>query len=232
MSKPDKPLKARAYGSIPHLPGSKRGTGDHGVNDGQAAICTTKSRPGDTIIVQQKVDGSCTSVARIDGELMALQRKGYPARTSPFKQHHLFADWVDENRGLFAGLNEGERLVGEWIAQAHGTIYPAESFGTPWVVFDLMRDAERATHGELQGRFGLAFDGPTTIHIGPPVSVEEAMRQLGVWWHESQIEGIVYRVEREGRVDFLAKWVKPDYVPGRYLPEVSGEPEVWNWRPE
>jgi len=29
------------------------------------------------------------------------------------------------------------------------------------------------------------------------------------------IEGLVYRVERKGKVDFLAKWVRPDKV-GRY----------------
>ena len=44
-------------------------------------------------------------------------------------------------------------------------------------------------------------------------------------------EGVVYRVERKGDVDFLAKWVRPDKVDGKYLPEMSGEPAVWNWRP-
>ena len=45
------------------------------------------------------------------------------------------------------------------------------------------------------------------------------------------IEGIVYRVERLGKVDFLAKWVRPDKADGCYLPSESGQSEIWNWRP-
>jgi len=41
----------------------------------------------------------------------------------------------------------------------------------------------------------------------------------------------VYRVERKGKVEFLAKYVLPDKVDGRYFPEISGQPEVWNWQP-
>lgn len=43
-------------------------------------------------------------------------------------------------------------------------------------------------------------------------------------------EGVVYRVERHGKVDFLCKWVRPDKVDGKYLPEISGKPPVWNWK--
>jgi len=40
------------------------------------------------------------------------------------------------------------------------------------------------------------------------------------------------RVERNAKVDFLTKWVRPDKEDGRYLPDVSGQRAVWNWRPE
>jgi hypothetical protein len=33
-------------------------------------------------------------------------------------------------------------------------------------------------------------------------------------------------------VDFLAKYVRPDKVDGSLLPENTGQPAVWNWRPE
>jgi hypothetical protein len=49
------------------------------------------------------------------------------------------------------------------------------------------------------------------------------------------VEGAVWRVERrEGsgtRVDFLAKYVRPDKVDGSLLPENTGRAAVWNWRP-
>ncbi len=29
----------------------------------------------------------------------------------------------------------------------------------------------------------------------------------------------------------FSKWVRPDKVDGKYLPEISGKDAVWNWRP-
>jgi hypothetical protein len=46
-----------------------------------------------------------------------------------------------------------------------------------------------------------------------------------------EIEGVVYRVERYGLVDFLAKYVRPDKVDGKHLETVTGAGPVWNWRP-
>lgn len=42
-------------------------------------------------------------------------------------------------------------------------------------------------------------------------------------------EGLVYRVERRNKVDFLAKYVRPDFTPGIFLPNISGLPEVYNY---
>ena len=33
------------------------------------------------------------------------------------------------------------------------------------------------------------------------------------------------------KVDFLAKYVRPEKVDGAYLPEMSGQTAIWNWRP-
>jgi len=90
------------------------------------------------------------------------------------------------------------------------------------------------------GRFVL----PALLNEGAPISVEYAMTLLGVYgFHGAmeQVEGAVWRVERDvptgirGEkkriVDFLCKYVRPDKVDGKYLPNISGEPEVWNrWK--
>lgn len=41
----------------------------------------------------------------------------------------------------------------------------------------------------------------------------------------------MYRLERKGKVEFLAKFVRADFSPGHLLPEISGGDAVWNWRP-
>jgi hypothetical protein len=146
MEKNIKPLGRKAYGSIPHLPFSRLGEGDHHIEIGQAEIATKKARDkNDLIIVQEKLDGSNCSVAKVDGQILALGRSGYLAETSPYEQHRLFAKWVKSNEQRFAKLlNEKERVCGEWLAQAHGTIYKLSH--EAFVPFDLITGNERTIY--------------------------------------------------------------------------------------
>lgn len=237
--KPEKPLGHKAYGSIPHLIGSRRGPGDIGANKGQHRICTEKARDKhDVIIVQEKLDGSCVSVAKINGEVVPLIRAGYPAKGSNYKQHHLFHDWVWKNIDRFQHLLcDGERVVGEWLAQAHGTVY--ELPHEPFVIFDIMHGHERLTADSVHDRCiqtETGFITPWRLHEGGPVSIETIMEKLGSYGgHGAQdiAEGAVWRVERQGKVDFLSKYVRPQKGPdGKYLESVTGGEPVWNWQPQ
>lgn len=225
-----KPLGGKAYGSIPHLPGSRLGPGDHHCHPGQESLCFSRRRRKDDVVwVEEKLDGSCVSAARLaDGSLVALGRAGYLAQTSPHEQHHLFAAWVREHWFRFDFLQPGERVVGEWLAMAHGTRYDLAG-RDPFVVFDLMRGTDRALRAEFVER---------TVRLAHPAvlardlcTVEQAMTALGTRGHYGavdQAEGAVWRVEHNGRVDFLAKYVRPDKVDGRFF----DGPPIWNWRPE
>lgn len=230
----NKPLGGKCYGSIPHLPGSRLGIGDHHCHEGQARICTIKARDRhDKIIVQQKYDGSNVGVANVDGELLALTRAGYLARTSPYEQHWLWADWVDANIGRFQFLRPGERLCGEWLAQAHGTRYNINCIFEPFVAFDLITvGTGRMAFDDFIDRLvsETNFSTPSVIQYGP-TSIDDAMAKMCNPWALDPLEGVVYRVERKGKVDFLAKYVRPDKADGIYLPEISGKEPVWNWRP-
>jgi len=225
-----KPLGRKAYGSIGHLPNSRLGPGDHSVNAGQARICCERARDKhDRVIVQEKLDGSCVAVALVDGTLHPIGRAGWPAISSNYEMHRLFAAWVFENEERFrALLLEGERVVGEWLAQAHGTIYQLGN-REPFAPFDIMRGDVRIPFDLFRDRVdALEFRRPALLNDGPPVSVEVAMARHAIDHLPcDEIEGVVYRVERKGEVDFLAKYVRPDKVDGRYL---GGEP-VWLWRP-
>lgn len=233
----EKPLGRKAYGSIGHLPGSRQGPGDHHIPPGQAKICTGKVRDRhDVVIVTEKVDGSCVAIARLDdGSLAALGRAGWLAQTSPYEQHQLFAAWVREHYVRFDTLlRRGERLVGEWLAQAHGTRYNLSH--EPFVPFDLMQEETRTPYQEFVQRVALEAHCtiPRAFHHGnAPCSIQDAMVILETSFHGAldPVEGAVWRVERHGKVDFLAKYVKESKIDGMYLPEMSGKPPVWNWRP-
>lgn len=245
-----KPLGMKNYGSIPHLLGSRRGSGDHNISPGQDRIATKVTRDiHDHVIVTEKLDGSNVGVARIGDQIVALGRAGYPAISSPYTQHRYFAIWVLERVPLFMHiLEDGERIVGEWLAQAHGTRYKLQGYPnsannrSPFVAFDLMRGHERALYDEFIDRIkGYLFATPL-LHRGGAFSIKSAMAMLGkcgFYGAQDRVEGAVWRVERdwptgmkrvrEARVDFLAKYVREDKVDGSYLPEMSGKDEVWNW---
>jgi len=103
MNKNIKPLGHKAYGSIPHLPYSRLGPGDHHIGQGQAEIATKKARDkNDLIIVQEKLDGSNCSVAKINGKIIALGRSGYLAVSTNtcwvFQKKLLTCDHVNKIR--------------------------------------------------------------------------------------------------------------------------------------
>lgn len=226
-----KPLRHKGYGSIAHLPISKMGQGDKRVHFGQAVICLEKFRDKhDELIVQEKLDGSCVAVARINGELTPLVRAGYTANTSPREQHHMFDFWVGQNKERFAFLQEGERVVGEWLAQAHGSRYllPHE----PFVAFDLMVGSERKNFDVFTDRCKELIQ-PRLIHRGGPFPLHQLVQHIETSGHGAEVvEGAVYRIQRKGEVDFLAKFVRPDFPCGQYLKDVTGHEDLWNWKPE
>jgi len=235
---PLKPLNRKNYGSIGHLPSSRMGPSDHHVHEGQQRICTVKARDKhDVIIVTEKLDGSNVGVARVDDTIYALGRSGYLAQTSKFEQHQLFADWVrrDEQKWLEV-LKPGERLVGEWLAQAHGTRYSSLPNG-PFIAFDLMVESKRLPWIDFVAKCHVHnIPSAILLHKGGPISVVDVMHKYNHYWldgihPDDGPEGVVYKVERNGEFDFMAKFVRPDKIDGKYLPEVSGKEPIWNWRP-
>jgi hypothetical protein len=225
----------KAYGSIPHLPGSRTGPADRHVPLGLARRMTERTASKhERVVVQEKLDGSCVAALRVGGAVVALGRDGSLAAGSAFLGRRVFAAWVAQEAGRFLDvLADGERLVGEWLAVAHGTRYalPHE----PFVAFDLMRGAERLTYASLQARVARAgFVTPHTLSVGGAVSVSEALEKLGQGGHGAQdeVEGLVWRLESQGQVKALAKFVRAGKQDGALLPEHTGQGLVWNWKPE
>lgn len=232
--KAQKLLGIKNYGSIPHLSNSKLGIGDHYIERGQELILTNKARDKhDTILVFEKYDGSNVGICKVDGKIHALTRAGYEANTSPYKQHHYFHYWVESHKDLFMDLlSEGERIVGEWLIQSHGLIY--QIYGDPIVFFDYFNDKnERLAFKELElkvKKYGLKL--PRKLHEGLPISVDELLPILNQKTDSIKSdelpEGMVYRVERKGNFDFLAKFVRHDFETGKYIIGFNENNLTWN----
>ena len=225
-----KPLGRKAYGSIPHLQGSRTGPGDYHCHEGQERICfrggRTRAGKPNRVIVTEKLDGSNVAIARVDGEVEALGRAGYRAQTSPHKQHQIFAEWV--RRKDWSALPERWRVCGEWMIMAHGTIYKPSS---PFIAFDVFNDQnKRLPHDEARKVMAdLGVEGAYVISDGDGMTIESAMQVLGVaGFHgaEEQVEGAVWRVETDGEFNFLAKYVRPEKVDGKYF-AAPGEKDMF-----
>jgi len=231
---PDKPLGGTIYGRIPHLPGSRMTDDDRLLDKERARICCEHTRDAnDLVIVQEKLDGSNVAVVKQDAQLVPLIRSGYRAAASKYEQHRLFHAWAFENFDRFNSLlADGERIVGEWLALAHGTRYalPHE----PFVALDLFAGDTQAPLEALTRRASAhGFVTPRVIHRGKPISIDAVLRQLEPSGHGAldSVEGVVWRVERFGKVDFMAKFVRHEKRDGCYLAEQSGQKAIWNWRP-
>jgi hypothetical protein len=143
----------------------------------------------------------------------------------------MFAMWVYENVERFSDLlNDGERICGEWLAQAHGTRYKLHH--EPFVPFDIMRGKARAAYSVFEQRVrSVGFTVPQVLSIGGPYSIESAMDFLkfgGGHGATDPVEGAIWRIERKGEVDFLAKYVRHDKVDGKYFPENNNGITTWN----
>jgi hypothetical protein len=229
-----KPLGKKNYGSIPHLPGSRVGPGDYHISEGQARIATIAPRDkNDWIITQEKLDGSNVGVCKVNGIVYPLTRSGWLATTSKFKVHHEFAEWFETEKERFnALLNEGERVCGEWLGMAVGTRY--ELPHEPFVVFDLMKGDYRFPWVKLRDRVSpFHFILPRTLSMGSPLDIESAIMLIdGVSGHGAidPVEGVIWRVERNGEVDFLAKYVHHFKQDGKYFPERNNGVTTYNWK--
>ena len=231
-------LPHKAYGSIGHLPGSCVRRGDHYVPEGQARIATRMPRDShDYVIVQEKLDGSCVAVAKVDDVLHCLTKNGNYCTESPYEQHQMFAVWMLQNFDRFYDtLHEGERIVGEWLAQAHSTVYKPFPGWEPFVPFDLMTCHYRVPFDEFRERTIDVFQQPPLLSTGPACTLVRAQLLTNggqSFYGGEEAEGFVWRVERKGEVDFLCKWVHPGYDPGKLVPGFNSDVKepVWNWRP-
>lgn len=222
-----RPLGGKAYGSIPHLPGSRTGPADRHLSPTHARICTGRPRDAhDHVVVLEKLDGSCVAAARLGDAIVALGREGRLAAHSPNEARRLWAAWVAQHSERFlATLQPGERLVGEWLALAHGTRYALRH--EPFVAFDLLSGNERRPWREVQARVNAGgFVTPGLIHEGGPLSIDAVMKRLQGggfhgWskpWRERPLPGSSPVGRRRGKGRFRPKDLFDVYLLAKHSP--------------
>lgn len=234
-----KPMGKRCYGTIPHLPGSRKSRGDIDADNNLVRWCTEEAPAHSRLWVQEKLDGSNVGVWHSpDGEIVPLIRAGHRASEAHYPFLREFHDWAMEREKLWRDiLFPGERICGEWLVQAHGTIYNLPH--GPFVAFDIMVGDNRLKVDEFSERTLGAIPIAATLFYAEgaaiPLAEVEAATERSRHGAVGPAEGAVYRLERfrssSGKPmyhQFLAKWVRPDKQDGSYLPEVTGGEAIRN----
>lgn len=229
-------LGERPYHSIPHMPGSRVGEADRHINDGQYQRYLRIKNYREFIAVTEKLDGTCVGVVKTENGLVAIQRNGYPCSESPYEMHHRFVEYVKDHEVNFKLiLSEiGDRIMGEWVAQAHGIIY--DQLPDFFFAFDAKLSGVWIDTLSLRERcwWGLIATVPL-IHYGMPLEPQywEKLTRRSAFCSNKPAEGLVFRRELDGKRIDIAKWVRNDHVPGRYLPGTdNSESDVPIWLEE
>jgi hypothetical protein len=222
----------KLYPKIPHLPGSRVGSADRTALVDLAARCAGVGRAGDRVLVSEKLDGSCVAVVRHAQGVAAFGRDGRPCAMSRNDGRVAFAAWVDRHGAPWRDvLAEGERLVCEWLALAHGTRY-ALPHGPAVAIDGYGADGVRWPFDEVRRRAAaMALPVVQVVHDGGAIAIVDAEARLGERGHHGALEpaeGLVYRVERDAVVVGLAKYVRAGKRDGCYLADHTGGEHVWN----
>lgn len=229
---PIKILSYKTYNSIGHLSSSRLGESDSKIDQNTENLLVKQTAGGhQLVIVQEKIDGSNVCVVNQNGKLFALSRSGYNCETSNQEQHRMFHDYMMKHYDRFYSLlpTHDSRVVGEWTALAHGTIYI--DVEDPFVAFDLYQKIDNVIQPlpfkDFTTLVAIAgFKQPQILHMGGACPIAKAMKKLDKYRPDS--EGLVYRLEENFKPKIIAKYVKHDKVDGKYLKDGQ---QIWNWRP-
>lgn len=230
-------LGYKPYTSIGHLIESRLGEKDRHVDQKTNDFLTKNYNPNTprVIYIEEKMDGSNVCVARFENQIVTVGRSGYDCSDSNQKQHRMFHAWVIENKEKFEKLlvNNDDRVCGEWMALAHGSIYNKSHFSQPFLIFDLFLGKNNRVSVEQRRSMvesvGLE-NAPLLGKFTESISVENALSLLS----NPDAEGVVYKCEMPQKNSvyskpwMIAKVVKSDKVDGKFL-ELEDEERIWHF---
>ena len=132
-------------------------------------------------------------------------------------------------------------MAGEWLLQAHGTLYDIDSDDHLFAPFDVLDSKRRNAFGDRRmtnAEFahllaGVPLRPPPLLHVGSALPIADAFALLGRFGRMGAVdkaEGAVWRLESEGEVVLIGKFVRHDKEDRKYLEAFTGH-AIWNWDP-
>ena len=209
------------YPRTPHLFGSK-GTDDDkhlGETESKAFIAD------DSLIVEEKIDGTNVGIHFSDSGQMVLQCRGHLITGGIHPQYDLFKQWAAVKRHVLEEqLQNRFLLFGEWVYARHSIHY--RKLTHYFFEFDIY-DKEEGTYLDLERRLslleGTGFPTVPVVHAGTvrrddlknligPSQFDSHFENPITKRHDNLMEGLYLRTEADGVVTGRAKFVRSEFV--------------------
>ncbi len=209
------------YPRTPHLFGST------GTDDDKHLGAAESSRfiADESLIVEEKLDGTNVGIHFTDAGELALQCRGHLITEGMHPQYDLFKQWATVKRAMLEErLTNRYILFGEWLYARHSVHY--QQLPHYFFEFDIYDKADRVFLDLARRRTIIDNTGIHTVPvvhcgsvqrkaltalIGPSAFASEFANPL-TGRTDNLMEGLYFRTESQGIVTGRAKFVRPEFV--------------------
>lgn len=221
------------YPRTPHLFGSKGTADDKHLGESES----TKFIDEDSLIVEEKIDGTNVGIHfSEDGELI-LQCRGHLITKGMHPQYDLFKQWATVKRNtLEERLERRFILFGEWVYARHSIFYGRLThYFFEFDIYDKQLGAFLSLERRLQLLAETSVETVPILHRGPvkrsgladligPSRFDSQFEHPGTSRTDNLMEGLYLKTEADGVVTGRAKFVRPEFV------EKIKESEHWQYQ--
>lgn len=209
------------YPRTPHLFGSKGTDDDKHLSEAESI----RFIDDDSLIVEEKIDGTNVGLHFSDDGKMVLQCRGHYITEGMHPQYDLFKQWAAVKRPVLEDrLKNRFILFGEWVYARHSVSYRRlPHYFFEFDIYDKQAQVFLDLKQRLQLLEGTGIQTVPVIHTG---SLKRSALEglIGPSLFDSQfdnpltkrtdnlMEGLYLRTEAKGAVTGRAKFVRPEFV--------------------
>ncbi len=209
------------YPRTPHLFGSKGTDDDKHLSEAESI----RFIADDSLIVEEKIDGTNVGIHFSDRGEMVLQCRGHYITEGMHPQYDLFKQWAAVKRPVLEDLLENRFILfGEWVYARHSVFYRRlPHYFFEFDIYDKQKQAFLDLEQRLRLLQGTGIQTVPVIHTGL-LKRSDLEGLIGPSLFDSQfdnpltkrtdnlMEGLYLRTETNGVVTGRAKFVRPEFV--------------------
>ncbi len=209
------------YPRTPHLFGSKGTDDDKHLGEAESKAFIAD----DSLIVEEKIDGTNVGIHFLDSGEMVLQCRGHLITEGMHPQYDLFKQWAAVKRQVLERQLENRFILfGEWVYARHSIHYrKLTHYFFEFDIYDKGQKEFLNLDRRLSLLEGTGIQTAPVVHTGSvdrddiedligPSQFDSYFENPVTKRADNLMEGLYLRTEAEGVVTGRAKFVRPEFV--------------------